>query len=72
MAEVIIQDNGPGLTSDVQRRIFEPFFTTKSQGIGMGLTVSRSLIEACGGQLWFDANSSVGASFHLTLPFAKN
>jgi len=72
MAEVIIQDNGPGLTPDVQRRIFEPFFTTKSQGIGMGLTVSRSLIEACGGQLWFDANSSVGASFHLTLPFAKN
>ena len=72
MAEVIIQDNGPGLTPEVQQRIFEPFFTTKSQGIGMGLTISRSLIEACGGQLWFDANSASGASFHLTLPFAIN
>lgn len=72
MAEVIIQDNGPGLTPEVQQRIFEPFFTTKSQGIGMGLTISRSLIEACGGQLWFDANSTDGACFHLTLPFANN
>jgi two-component system, LuxR family, sensor kinase FixL len=71
MAEVIIQDNGPGLTPEVQQRIFEPFFTTKSQGIGMGLTVSRSLIEASGGQLWFDANANAGASFHLTLPFAN-
>ena len=71
MAEVIIQDNGPGLTQEVKERIFEPFFTTKSDGIGMGLAISRSLIEACGGQLWFDANGGDGATFHLTLPFAK-
>jgi two-component system, LuxR family, sensor kinase FixL len=71
MAEVIVQDNGPGLTTEVKEHIFEPFFTTKAQGIGMGLTISRSLIEACGGQLWFDSDSSNGAVFHLTLPFAN-
>jgi two-component system, LuxR family, sensor kinase FixL len=72
MAEVIVQDNGPGLTPEVKERIFEPFFTTKAHGIGMGLSISRSLIEACGGQLWFDVNNRDGASFHLTLPFAKS
>jgi len=72
MAEVIVQDNGPGLTTEVKEHIFEPFFTTKAQGIGMGLTISRSLIEACGGQLWFDTDSSNGAVFHLTLPFADS
>lgn len=71
MAEVVIHDNGPGLTPEVKQRIFEPFFTTKPNGIGMGLAISRSLIEACGGQLWFDANNADGATFHLTLPFAR-
>jgi two-component system, LuxR family, sensor kinase FixL len=69
-AEVIIQDNGPGLSKEAINRIFEPFFTTKSHGIGMGLAISRTLVEACGGSLWFDANSKAGAIFHLTLPFA--
>jgi two-component system, LuxR family, sensor kinase FixL len=72
LAEVIIQDNGPGLSPEVSKRIFEPFFTTKPHGIGMGLAISRSLIESCGGQLWFDASSSSGATFHLTLPFSIN
>ena len=72
VAEVIIQDNGPGLTDEVKERIFEPFFTTKEHGVGMGLAISRSLIEACGGQLWFDFNHRDGAAVHLNLPFAKN
>jgi two-component system, LuxR family, sensor kinase FixL len=72
MAEVIIQDNGPGLTDEVKQRIFEPFFTTKEHGVGMGLAISRSLIEANGGQLWFDVNNREGAAVHLTLPFANN
>ena len=72
MAEVIIQDNGPGLTDEVKERIFEPFFTTKEHGVGMGLAISRSLIEACGGQLWFDINHRDGAAVHLTLPFVIN
>lgn len=70
MAQVTIQDNGPGLSNETAKRIFEPFFTTKSKGIGMGLAVSRALVEANGGQLWFDPESSTGATFHFTLPLA--
>jgi signal transduction histidine kinase len=51
--------------------LFKPFFTTKPRGIGMGLAVSRSLIEANGGQLWIDPAEGTGATFHLTLPFAS-
>lgn len=71
MALVTIKDNGVGLTPAVSERMFEPFFTTKAHGIGMGLAISRSLIEASGGSLWYDTNSSNGATFHLTLPFAE-
>ena len=71
MGEVVIKDNGPGLTAEVAQRIFEPFFTTKPNGVGMGLGISRSLVEASGGKLWFDANSRDGAVFHLTLPFVS-
>ncbi len=70
MALVIVQDNGPGLNKDMAKRIFEPFFTTKSSGIGMGLAISRALIEANGGQLWLDPDSKTGAKFNFTLPFA--
>jgi two-component system, LuxR family, sensor kinase FixL len=72
MAQVTIQDNGPGLSEEVTKRIFEPFFTTKPQGIGMGLSISRALVEASGGQLWFDPNSKTGAIFHFTLPLVKS
>jgi two-component system, LuxR family, sensor kinase FixL len=71
MAQVTIQDNGPGLGDENMKRIFEPFFTTKPKGIGMGLAVSRALVEANGGQLWFDPDSSTGATFHFTLPLEK-
>ena len=75
MAQVTVQDSGPGLKHETKKRIFDPFFTTKSSGIGMGLAVSRALIEANGGQLWLDqepsAHNNVGAKFHFTLPFAS-
>lgn len=71
MALVTIKDNGIGLTPVVCERIFEPFFTTKSHGIGMGLAISRTLVEASGGSLWYDTDSLNGATFHLTLPFAE-
>ncbi len=70
MGHVTIQDCGPGISQELVKRIFEPFFTTKPTGIGMGLAISRALIEANGGQLWLDPNSKAGAQFHFTLPFA--
>ncbi len=67
---VTIQDNGSGLDSAMVRRIFEPFFTTKPTGIGMGLSISRALIETNGGKLWVDSDAELGAKFHFTLPIA--
>jgi len=70
MAQVTVQDSGPGLSEERLARIFEPFFTTKHEGIGLGLTISRALIEAHGGQLWAELSPTAGARFHFTLPFA--
>ncbi|MEZ0236523.1 MAG: PAS domain S-box protein [Methylophilaceae bacterium] len=71
MALVTIQDQGPGLDDDMAKRVFDPFFTTKTYGIGMGLAISRGLIEANGGELWADPVTGAGAVFHFTLPFAS-
>ena len=70
MAKVIVQDNGLGLDHDMAERIFEPFFTTKPTGIGMGLDISRALVEVNGGQLWVDPDARPGAKFQFTIPFA--
>jgi PAS domain S-box-containing protein len=70
-AEVTISDNGPGLDAEAAKRIFEPFYSTKAHGLGMGLAISRALIEAQGGRLWCQADVDCGAVFHLTLPFAS-
>jgi two-component system sensor kinase FixL len=70
MAQVTVKDNGPGFDADMARRVFEPFFTTKAGGIGLGLAISRTLIQAHGGQLWADRDGLPGATFHFTLPFA--
>jgi C4-dicarboxylate-specific signal transduction histidine kinase len=68
---VLVQDSGPGLDSDQLSRIFEAFYTTKVDGIGMGLTISRSIVEAHGGRLWAVANDGPGSSFYFTLPIEK-
>ncbi|MBV5333421.1 GAF domain-containing protein, partial [bacterium] len=71
MSMVTIEDNGPGLDKVMAERIFDPFFTSKPDGLGLGLTISRALIEAQGGQLWVDreGDRENGAIFHFTLPF---
>ncbi len=69
-AKITVQDSGPGIDAETARLIFQPFFTTKSQGFGLGLAVSRSIIEANSGRLWFDPDIGPGATFHFTLPFA--
>ncbi len=70
MAHVTVRDSGPGLDAESARRIFDPFFSTKPNGLGLGLVISRSLIEAQGGQLWLDPEDGPGAVFHFTLPLA--
>ncbi len=69
-AQVTIQDNGPGIRNEDVQRLFQPFFTTKGEGMGMGLAISRSLIEMNGGQLWVEQQQGSGATFHFSLPLA--
>ena len=65
---VSVRDSGPGITSEHLERIFEPFFTTKPGGMGIGLSICRSIIEAHGGSLWAGANQPRGTTFQFTLP----
>ncbi|MFL6798723.1 MAG: PAS domain S-box protein [Xanthobacteraceae bacterium] len=65
---VAVQDSGPGLGLEQIERVFEPFYTTKSSGMGMGLSICRSIIAAHGGRLWAEPNQPRGAKFQFTLP----
>jgi signal transduction histidine kinase len=65
---VTVRDSGPGLNLDSLDHLFHAFYTTKPQGMGMGLAISRSIVEAHGGRLWATGNDSRGATFQFTLP----
>jgi signal transduction histidine kinase len=65
---VAVRDSGPGLDPGSLDRLFHAFYTTKPQGMGLGLAISRSIVEAHGGRLWATANESRGAVFQFTLP----
>jgi C4-dicarboxylate-specific signal transduction histidine kinase len=67
---VSVRDCGIGVSPDLMPRLFEPFFTTRSQGMGMGLPISRSIVEAHGGKLWAESNVTEGSIFQFTLPSA--
>ena len=67
---ISVSDTGVGLPGENADQIFTAFFSTKPQGSGMGLTISRSIVEAHGGRLWATANPERGATFHFTLPAA--
>jgi PAS domain S-box-containing protein len=69
---VAVRDSGPGIDPEHVERVFEAFYTTKSSGVGMGLSICRSIINAHGGWLWADANEPRGAVFQFTLPSAEN
>ncbi len=66
--EVSVADSGPGIPADDLGKVFDPFFTTKSHGMGMGLPVSRTIIEAHAGRIWVENNRDRGATFWFTLP----
>jgi C4-dicarboxylate-specific signal transduction histidine kinase len=65
---VAVRDSGPGLAPAALERLFDAFYTTKSTGLGLGLSICRSIIEAHGGRLWAGANVPRGAVFQFTLP----
>jgi PAS domain S-box-containing protein len=65
---VAVQDSGPGLKAAMLERVFESFYTTKPTGLGMGLSICRSIIEAHGGRLWASTNQRRGSTFQFTLP----
>ncbi len=66
--QVTVEDTGMGVDPNTMARIFEPFYTTKSGGMGMGLSISRSIVQSHGGRLWATANDGSGTSFHFTVP----
>ena len=65
---VEVGDSGPGIEPANHERVFEPFYTKKTSGVGMGLSICRSIIEGHGGRLWAEANEPGGAVFQFTLP----
>jgi two-component system sensor kinase FixL len=71
MVEVSVSDTGPGLAEDAMQNAFEPFFTTKPNGTGMGLSISRTIIEAHGGRLWWSNRDGCGTIFSFTLPIDR-
>jgi signal transduction histidine kinase len=70
-AEISISDSGPGISPDNLRKIFDPFFTTKTEGMGMGLSIVRTIAEAHGGRIWAENHTAGGAVFRLVLPLAN-
>ncbi len=71
MIEVEVSDTGTGFQDDVMPNLFQTFFTTKETGMGVGLSISRSIIEAHGGRMWAENNAAGGATFRFTLPAAQ-
>jgi signal transduction histidine kinase len=65
---VAVQDSGPGLKPESADRLFDAFYTTKTDGLGMGLSICRSIIEGHGGQVWATPSLPQGATFQFTLP----
>ncbi len=70
--EISVNDTGPGLVLGKTDQIFDAFFTTKPQGSGMGLAISKSIVESHGGRIWANGDSGRGATFHFTLPAAPS
>ena len=66
-----IRDSGTGIPPELIERLFEPFVTTKPDGLGLGLSISRTIVAAHGGRLWAENNPDGGATMHVLLPVAE-
>jgi two-component system, LuxR family, sensor kinase FixL len=71
MVMISITDTGTGISDEIAAQLFQPFVTTKRHGMGVGLSISRTIIEAHGGRIWIEPNPEGGTVFHLTLPAAS-
>jgi two-component system sensor kinase FixL len=71
MIEIVVSDTGHGFGDDTRSNLFQPFFTTKETGMGVGLSISRTIIETHGGRMWAETNQAGGATFRFTLPAAS-
>jgi signal transduction histidine kinase len=69
--QIAIRECGRGIEADKLDRVFEPFYTTKREGMGMGLSICRSIVEAHGGSLWATNNPDRGATFYFSLPVSE-
>jgi two-component system sensor kinase FixL len=72
VVKVAVRDFGSGIEEQALQRIFEPFFTMKRSGLGMGLSLSRSIIESHGGHIWAENNPDKGITFYFDLPAVNN
>jgi two-component system, LuxR family, sensor kinase FixL len=70
MIEIEVSDTGPGVSDDVAQQLFKPFVTTKPGGMGVGLSISKRIVEAHGGEITMQRNEHGGATFRFTLPTA--
>ena len=66
--EIEVADSGPGIAPEIAAKLFQPFMTTKRHGMGVGLSISRTIVEAHGGRIWFEPGEAGGTEFHFTLP----
>ncbi|MEI6418099.1 MAG: ATP-binding protein, partial [Sphingomonadales bacterium] len=71
MVEVVVADSGPGIAADMAATLFQPFHSNKAQGMGLGLSICRTIIEAQGGRIWAEPSDMGGAAFHFTLLVAE-
>lgn len=69
---VTVEDTGPGISESVAAELFQPFVTSKSSGMGIGLSICRTIVESHGGRIWFETRQGGGTAFHFTLPSAES